>query len=596
MHAALMPNNRVVFLDKIEDYTQLKLDSGYYAYSSEYDLETNNVVPLAYKTNSFCAGGIFLADGRLVSVGGNADLSWIDPTVGNGFKGIRFLQRELDGHSLDGKDWDEPGQRLDSERWYPTLQILPNGHVIIVAGSLTGLDPGQPKNNNPTYEMLNADGQPYGESVPMSILVENQPYYMYPFIHLLKDGNLFIFAARSSELFDVRSNNTLKKYPDLVGDYRIYPNTGSSAMLPLSAQSNWEPEVIVCGGGSYVDITSPTENTCGRIKPLDDDPTWEVELMPKGRTMVDAQILPDGTILWINGCNRGAQGFGIAKDPIYDAWIYDPNKPIRQRWYEAGSSEIARLYHSVALLLLDGTVLVTGSNPVEMPVLTPNPDVPALAYVTEFRVEIYTPPYLSGKKGRDRPTDLDVSAKNLKPDGMKFKIHFKTHGQVRNDLKVALYYGGFVTHSLHMGSRLIYLEYDGFESGSIGKQEVIVKMPTSGNIVPPGLYHLYAVVDGVPSVGQFVMVDMEEKYKDGDKKSSDDVHRTPPVEEEGRGGRSGQKKAGKGSRRGKEKSKGNGKEEIDDQKVKQTMVPRLDFAKAHEMVVSRFVNSQSRIA
>lgn len=49
MHAALMPNGRVVFLDKIEDYTQLKLDSGYYAYSSEYDPKTNEVVPLAYK-------------------------------------------------------------------------------------------------------------------------------------------------------------------------------------------------------------------------------------------------------------------------------------------------------------------------------------------------------------------------------------------------------------------------------------------------------------------------------------------------------------------------------------------------------------------
>jgi hypothetical protein len=49
MHAGLLPNGRVFFLDKIENFTQLKLPSGYYAYSSEYDPTTNAVVPLEYK-------------------------------------------------------------------------------------------------------------------------------------------------------------------------------------------------------------------------------------------------------------------------------------------------------------------------------------------------------------------------------------------------------------------------------------------------------------------------------------------------------------------------------------------------------------------
>lgn len=36
MHAGLMPNGRVVFLDKVEDYTQIKLANGQFAYSAEY--------------------------------------------------------------------------------------------------------------------------------------------------------------------------------------------------------------------------------------------------------------------------------------------------------------------------------------------------------------------------------------------------------------------------------------------------------------------------------------------------------------------------------------------------------------------------------
>ena len=49
MHAGLMPNGRVIFLDKVENYTQIKLPDGQYAYSAEYDPATNTAVGLSYK-------------------------------------------------------------------------------------------------------------------------------------------------------------------------------------------------------------------------------------------------------------------------------------------------------------------------------------------------------------------------------------------------------------------------------------------------------------------------------------------------------------------------------------------------------------------
>ena len=51
MHAGLMPNGRVIFLDKVENYTQIKLSDGQYAYSAEYDPATNTVVGLQYKVS-----------------------------------------------------------------------------------------------------------------------------------------------------------------------------------------------------------------------------------------------------------------------------------------------------------------------------------------------------------------------------------------------------------------------------------------------------------------------------------------------------------------------------------------------------------------
>ena len=51
MHAGLLQNGRVVFLDKVENYSQLKLANGQFAYSAEYDPATNKVVGLGYKVN-----------------------------------------------------------------------------------------------------------------------------------------------------------------------------------------------------------------------------------------------------------------------------------------------------------------------------------------------------------------------------------------------------------------------------------------------------------------------------------------------------------------------------------------------------------------
>lgn len=366
MHAALMPNGRIVFLDKIEDYTKLNITTNttnFYAYSSEYDPETNTVVPLAYKTNAFCAGGSFLSDGTLLSVGGNYNLSWLDPTIGDGFTGERYLTRSSRDSSLNGQDWVEPGNKLNTARWYPSVQTMPDGTLFVASGSLNGLDPGVPSNNNPTYEILDINGVTRGESIPMEILVKNQPYYMYPFLHLLNDGTLFVLVSASSEIFDVGRNATVKTFEELPGEKRTYPNTGGSVMLPLSSSNNWAPEVVVCGGGSYQDITSPTEPSCGRIAPLSGNASWEMDSMPEGRGMVEGTVLPDGTVLWVNGANRGAQGFNLATDPTFEVLIYDPALELGQRWTTGASTNIPRLYHSVALLLLDGTLMIAGSNP-----------------------------------------------------------------------------------------------------------------------------------------------------------------------------------------------------------------------------------------
>lgn len=500
MHAGLLPNGRVVFLDKVEDFTELKLPNGQFAYSSEYDPNTNTVVPLAYKTNAFCSGGIFLQNGDFVSLGGNGPLIWVDPTVTDGFDAIRYLTRSSSNAALNGQAWKEPGNKLASPRWYASAQILADGRVFVASGSLNGLDPSHPANNNPTYEILSPTGISSGKNVNLDILVQNQPYYMYPFMHLLRNGFIFIFVAKSSQIFNIETNMVVKSMPELPGLYRTYPNTGGSVLLPLTYANGWASKIMICGGGSYQDITSPTDASCGLISPEDKTPTWEMESMPEGRVMVEGVLLPDGTVLWLNGANQGAQGFLLADKPTMTALLYNPAKAAGQRWSKLATSTIPRLYHSVALLLLDGTVLVAGSNPNEMPVQTVTPKAP---YITEFRVERYTPPYLSGTNANRRPTNVVISVRTLQADEL-FQVKFNAPTGAK-DVEIVLYYGGFVTHNLHMGHRMMVLERQGFKPNQTA-QVVTSRTPPNKNICPPGPYVIYVVVDGVPSIGQFVMI------------------------------------------------------------------------------------------
>lgn len=507
MHAALVPNGKVVFLDKVEDYTEVRLPNGRFAYSSEYDASGNVApVPLSYTTNAFCSGGTFLANGDLLAIGGNGPLTWLDPTVGDGFRGLRLLSRRYNDASLNGQSWRENIGQINSARWYPSAQTLADGRVFVASGSLNGLDPTVLANNNPTWELLNADGRAAGSgSIQMPLLVANQPYYMYPFMHLLNNGQLFVFTSRSSVAINPINGAVQRTYPDLAGDYRTYPNTGGSVMLPLSAANNWNNKIMICGGGAYQDITSPTDPSCGLIDPLAANPTWEYESMPQGRGMVEGVLLPDGSVIWLNGANKGAQGFLLAEDPTLSALLYTPTRPAGQRFQTLAASTIPRLYHSVALLLLDGTVMIAGSSPNEMPVLTPSAAAP---YITDFRVERYTPPYLSGANANRRPSISYIQVRTWSINAtftVKLNFSVPTGVTVTNDnIRIVLYHGGFVTHSVHMGHRMVILSHTGYKTGN--SQSLTVSMPPNRNIVPPGPYVLYVVVNGVPSVGQFVMV------------------------------------------------------------------------------------------
>lgn len=112
MHAALLPTGNVVFLDKLENYTESRLPNGRYAYSTVYDTETRELRPLSLTSNAFCCGGAFLADGTLMTMGGNGPLTWLDDSIDDGFDALRYLY----DNPQTGNWIQYSGVRLSSKR------------------------------------------------------------------------------------------------------------------------------------------------------------------------------------------------------------------------------------------------------------------------------------------------------------------------------------------------------------------------------------------------------------------------------------------------------------------------------------------------
>ena len=75
--------------------------------------------------------------------------------------------------------------------------------------------------------------------------------------------------------------------------------------------------------------------------------------------------LPDGTMFIINGAQQGFAGFALASDPNLNAVLFDPTQPQGQRFSILSNTNIARMYHSEATLLPDGSILISGSDPLD---------------------------------------------------------------------------------------------------------------------------------------------------------------------------------------------------------------------------------------
>jgi hypothetical protein len=325
------------------------------------------------------------------------------------------------------------------------------------------------------------------------------------------------------------------------GVVRVYPGSGATAMLPLTPKNSYNPTILFCGGApaltdeqwgnySYPFANTwdmPSSNDCQRItpEPLDGSAATyqQDDDMLDPRTMGQFIILPTGKLLIVNGGAKGTAGYSnqtvafscsadaianpfvqsLASEPVLTPAIYDPDAASGSRWSNAGFSaaKFPRLYHSSALLLPDGSVMIAGSNP--------NVDVNTSAmFPTTYDAEIFYPSYFSATT-RPQPSGIPST---LSYGGNPFDVtipassYSGSSNDAADSVIVAVIRPGWTTHGMNFGQRFLQLDnsYTVNSDGSLTLH--VAQMPPMPEVFQPGPAWVFVTINGVPSNGSYIIV------------------------------------------------------------------------------------------
>jgi Domain of unknown function (DUF1929)/Bacterial Ig domain/Glyoxal oxidase N-terminus/SdrD B-like domain/Kelch motif/Prealbumin-like fold domain len=427
----LLKNNKILFY---EDGNSVTL----------WDYVNSTFTSYPINVDLFCSGHALLADGRVLVVGGYSGSS--NP--------IGIANAEIFDPS--NNTWTVV-PNMTYRRWYPTATTLSDGRVLVTAGWQTSnhSNAGIPEIYNPStnsWTQLNS---------------ANNPFETYPFIYLLPDGRLIHLGgseyATDTEALDLSTQAWTTIDPTIV-------DGGSSVM--------YQPgKIMKAGSASDSQNSGASSKTTFTIDTTQSSPAWvQTSSMSYARSFFNLVTLPDDSVLAVGG-ETDKNGGNIA-NAVYAAELWSPQTHV---WTTMSSMHTPREYHSTALLLPDGRVLVSGMG-------ADFGNVP-----DEKTAEFFSPPYLF--KGA-RPVITQAPAQIQY--GTNFFVATPDGASIAS---ATLIRTGAVTHFFDQNTRFVPATFQQTTGG------LTVSAPANSSLAPPGHYMLFIVnSNGVPSVAPILQV------------------------------------------------------------------------------------------
>ncbi len=348
-------------------------------------------------------------------------------------------------------------------RWYGTGNTLPNGDILVEGGS--AFDISGPAELTPEIYTPGVGWRLLTGATSSYAYGDDQSRWWYPRSWVAPDGRVFGISGSNMYYLDTAGAGSVTSAGTFPGD-----NT-----QPSSTAVMYRPgKILQVGGttGDFLDQNIPASRAATIVDINGGSPVLSAaQPMHRRRHWATATVLPNGRVLVTGGSELQNSLLG---DVGYSPEVWDPDT---DTWRELSAEVHPRLYHSVALLLPDGRVLVAGGG-------APGP-------VQNLNAQIFSPTYLEG----DRPTIS--SAPSSIDHGANFTIN------VSSDVsRITLVRAGSVTHSFNSGQRFMELAMSGHGSTRT------VTAPANANVAPPGTYMLFALnSSGAPSVAKMVQID-----------------------------------------------------------------------------------------
>jgi len=477
----------------------------------------------------FCGGHVLTAAGDVFWASGTDVAAEANDCSGTPY-GHEYAYLVAWNDTAHAWEW-QPAGTMGDPRWYASLTTLPDGRKLI-SGHLA-LPISTPPATE-THEYVTIDGTTVTWATPglaptndrLNACQPNPPTLSlldYPHLHVVRAQRVMWTGRELNGVFTDAflrldaCSPTAERWIDRIDPAGPHPrNAGLNSVHVINLARTPPVEAVYSVGGAQHDSASSTisAQVLEMVNPSE-TASWDDSPPDLNANVIDAN-----TVILLDGSFGRFGGYGAELDestPDQNDYTYPARrKPERYKppevfanpgttWGHMARENHERRYHSWAVLMPDGSVVVGGGDDL----LTTGVDAVDPSW---YSIEVFRPPYFFPSP-RPRITAAPTSIAYPQPNDLTFPLSaILRTTSLDGEFRVALVGPGSATHGVNFSQRYVVLDVDklastvAWDPNEVSTLQVKTSFLDSW-VAPPGWYLLTVVnSSGIPAAAKWVTV------------------------------------------------------------------------------------------